>query len=89
VKANSKIHVLTGAEITKIDGFIGNYKTTVVAGGQEQQFSHGVVLVATGAYELETKEYGYGTSEAIVAQRDLERMIHDKDYKWAPPAASS
>ncbi len=81
VKANPKIHVITGAEIKKIDGFIGNYKTTVVAGGQEQQFSHGVVLVAAGAYELETKEYGYGTSEAIVAQRDLEKMIHDKDYK--------
>jgi heterodisulfide reductase subunit A len=81
VKANPKIHVITGAEIKKIDGFIGNYKTTVVAGGQEQQFDHGVVLVAAGAYELETKEYGYGTSEAIVAQRDLEKMIHDKDYK--------
>ena len=81
VKANPKIKVVTGAEIKKIDGFIGNYKTTIAAGGQEQQFSHGVVLVATGAYELETKEYGYGTSEAIVAQRDLEKMIHDKDYK--------
>jgi heterodisulfide reductase subunit A len=81
VKANPKIHVITGAEIKKIDGFIGNYKTTVVAGGQEQQCEHGVVLVAAGAYELETKEYGYGTSEAIVAQRDLEKMIHDKDYK--------
>ena len=81
VKANPKIRVVTGAEIKKIDGFIGNYKTTFTAGGQEQQYEHGVVLVAAGAYELETKEYGYGTSEAIVAQRDLEKMIHDKDYK--------
>ncbi len=54
VAKNPLIRVFTGAEIKKIEGFIGNYKTTVAAKGSEETLEHGVVIVATGAYELET-----------------------------------
>ncbi len=81
LKKNERIHVFTGANIEKIEGFIGNYKTTVKTKDSENQFEHGVVIVAAGAYELETKEYLYGQSDRVVSQRELEKMIAEKDAK--------
>ena len=81
VKKSELIHVFTGADIRKIEGFIGNYKTTVTTKEGEQSFEHGVVIVATGAYEFETKEYLYGQSDRVLTQRELEKLIADKDDK--------
>lgn len=81
VKASDKITVFTSAEIKKIEGFIGNYKTTVSAKGEETKFEHGVVIVATGAYELETDEYLNKKSDKVVTQRKLEDMIVENDPK--------
>jgi heterodisulfide reductase subunit A-like polyferredoxin len=75
------IRVFTGAEITKLEGFIGNYKTTVRTKAGEELFEHGVVIVATGAYELETDEYLCGASDRVVTQRELEKLIAGKDAK--------
>jgi homotetrameric NADPH-dependent glutamate synthase len=83
VEKNDLIHVYTGAEIKNINGFIGNYKTTIEASGTEHQFEHGVVIVATGAYENETKEYLYGQNESVVTQRELEELLYKKDPKVA------
>ena len=79
VGKNPLIRVFTGAEIKKIEGFIGNYKTTVAAKGSEETVEHGVVIVATGAYELETDEYLLGASEKVMTQRELEKRIAEKD----------
>ncbi|MBU4370572.1 MAG: FAD-dependent oxidoreductase, partial [Proteobacteria bacterium] len=81
VAKNPLIRVFTGAEIVKLEGFIGNYKTTVKAKGSEETVEHGVVIVATGAYELETDEYLCGASDRVVTQRELEELIAGKDAK--------
>jgi len=75
------IRIFTGAEIRKLEGFIGNYKTMVATKAGEELLEHGVVIVATGAYELETDEYLYGASDRVVTQRELERLIAEKDVK--------
>ena len=69
------IHVMTGSAIKDIEGFIGNYKTTVTTGAKESQFEHGVVIIATGAYENKTTEYLYGKNDSVVTQRELEKLI--------------
>ncbi|HQG30670.1 MAG TPA: NAD(P)-binding protein [Deltaproteobacteria bacterium] len=81
VAANKLIHVHTGSEIEKIEGFIGNYKTTIKGKEGEVKFEHGVVIVATGAYELETDEYLHGKSDKVITQRDLEDLIAKNDAK--------
>ncbi len=81
VQASKLIHAYTGATIKKIEGFIGNYKTTITTRDGEEQFEHGVVIVATGGYELETKEYLYGQSSQVVTQRELEKLIAEKEDK--------
>ena len=77
------IHLHTGATIKTIEGFIGNYNTTIESKGAEHQFKHGVVIVATGAYENKTTEYLYGTHDGVITQRELEEMIFSKDGRVA------
>ena len=79
IKNNPLIRVLTGVEIRKIEGYIGNYRTTVTAAGAEEELAHGVVIVATGGYELETEEYLSGRSDRVLTQRELESLIARRD----------
>jgi len=81
VAKSDLIHIFVGAKINKLEGFIGNYQTIVESGGKEYQFEHGVVIVATGAYESKTDEYLYGQNEDVVTQRELEKLICEQDPK--------
>jgi heterodisulfide reductase subunit A len=80
VAGSPLVHVHAGAAIRKIEGFIGNYKTTIgQAGAGETLLEHGVVIVATGGYELENREYLQGQSDRVVTQRELEKRIAAAD----------
>lgn len=82
VEKNPLVQVFKASSIKKIEGFIGNYKTTLTSrAGDETLVEHGVVIVAAGAYELETGEYLYGHSERVVTQRELETLIAEQDVK--------
>jgi len=75
VQSNDKIHLFTKAHIEKIEGFVGNFKTTVKRGSSSEEFEHGIIIVATGAEEYQPAEYLYGEDEKVVTQRELEKLI--------------
>ncbi len=72
IEQNIKVHLFTGAAIEKIEGTIGNFKTTITAHGENTEITHGVVIVATGAKQYRPKEYLYGQDDAVITQRELE-----------------
>ena len=75
------ITVLSGSQVREVSGYVGNYTTLVAAvdgspgGAGEHTVEHGVIIVATGARETRTKEYLYGTCEAVITQRELEGRL--------------
>jgi heterodisulfide reductase subunit A len=80
--AHPKARVLTGARLVKVDGFIGNFTSTVEvadAGGnggrQEVRVEHGVAILATGAAESRPAEYGYGRSGRVRTLLELEEAL--------------
>ncbi len=75
VTQNDKIHVHLNASIEGVEGFVGNFKTTVNAGGKSQTIDHGVAVVATGATPFATKEYAYGTDPRIITSLDLDKKL--------------
>ncbi|OQX63068.1 MAG: heterodisulfide reductase [Desulfococcus sp. 4484_241] len=77
-----RITVHTGVEIKSTDGFVGNFNTTLSDGSS---FAHGAIIVATGGVEYEPTEYCYGQSDAIMTQRQLERLLETETFE---PAAS-
>lgn len=72
VKENPLIKVFTNNEIAEISGYIGNFITTLKSG---DELEHGVVIVATGAQELESEEYLYGKNEIVLTQMELEERL--------------
>jgi len=75
VEKNPRIKIYKNAQIEKIDGFVGNYKTTVKNGAASIEIEHGIVIVATGAKESKPKEYLYGTDKRVVTQLEIEKQL--------------
>jgi heterodisulfide reductase subunit A len=65
-----KVHVDT--EVNGIEGYVGNFTSTL---SDNTKISHGVVVIASGGTEYVPAEYGYGESERVLTQRQLERML--------------
>lgn len=80
VKNNGLIKVFTRAKICSIKGFIGNYETEILlADGRTEKFFHGVVIIATGAYEYKPDEYLYGKNPKVITQREVEEIFLSRD----------
>ena len=76
---NSRIHLFTGAAIEKIEGTIGDFRTTITARGETTEVTHGVVIVATGAKQYQPKEFLYGQDDRVITQRELEARLASGD----------
>ncbi len=76
---NEKIHVHLDTEIAHVDGFVGNFETTLSSNGKEEILEHGVAIMATGASPLKPDEYSYGKDSRIVTALDLDRKFIEKD----------
>jgi heterodisulfide reductase subunit A len=65
--------------ITKVDGYVGNFKTTVKSEGRVKEIEHGAVVIATGAQEYQPSEYLYGESDQVLTSVELGERIAEKD----------
>jgi heterodisulfide reductase subunit A-like polyferredoxin len=79
IRRNSRVHAFTRTTIEKIEGTIGNFRTTIAAQGETSEIAHGVVIVATGAEQYQPKEYLYGQDHRVLTQRDLEAHLAYED----------
>jgi len=88
LRQHPRIKVYTGAQIKAIDGFVGNFQTTLTpsdsSDGSDKSdvtLKHGVVVVATGAQYRTPTEYCYGQSPRIVSQKELEQELEETKGK--------
>jgi heterodisulfide reductase subunit A len=79
VTQNEKITTLLSSRVKKIDGFVGNYKTTIETLKGDLEFDHGVVIVATGAKEYKPAEYLYGKNPRVLTQSELEQKLANSE----------
>ncbi|MCX9013286.1 MAG: FAD-dependent oxidoreductase [Candidatus Methanoperedens sp.] len=73
---NNKITVMNEAKLVDVEGHLGNFKGTVLSGGQETHLDFGAAVIATGARNLEPAGlFGYGSNSRVVTQAQLEKML--------------
>ena len=81
VTAHPKITVMLRSEVASISGYVGNFKAVVkTAGGAEQQFDAGSIVVCTGFEPFDaakTSRYGYGILPNVITSYELERMLRE------------
>ena len=80
VNNNDKIKVYTNTKLTAVEGFVGNFKSTLSSNGNEETLDHGVTIIATGANEYKPKEYLYGENPNIITQRELEQNLSKGEF---------
>jgi heterodisulfide reductase subunit A len=81
ITENGKIHVYLDAEVTEVNGFVGNFKSKIMQNGEEKEIENGIVIVATGAREYKPTEYLYGNAPSVVTQHELEEKLAEGDFK--------
>ncbi len=80
VRKHARIKLHLGSKVTGVEGFFGNFVTTVSTvgnGGKETRIEHGAIVVATGAEEFKPSEYLHGKDPRVVTARELETRIAD------------
>jgi len=75
VEGNDKIHVYLNAKIDKVDGFVGNFETTIGRENGQTAITHGAAIIATGAEELKPDLYHYGDDPRVLTGLDLDRKL--------------
>jgi heterodisulfide reductase subunit A2 len=79
VESDPLIDVRLGAELSHVEGFVGNFKTILSAKGQDHPVEHGVAVLATGAKEYKPQEYLYGKDPRVLTHLELDRKFMDHD----------
>ncbi|MBC7250043.1 MAG: FAD-dependent oxidoreductase [Anaerolineae bacterium] len=85
VQTHENIEVITGHEVVKHAGFVGNFRTTIASRDDPRQrlLEHGVTIVATGAQERRGRAYLLGEDERVLTQGELEKRIANGEWQAA------
>jgi heterodisulfide reductase subunit A len=79
VESDRNIEVFLNSRITQVEGFIGNFKTTITQNGQSKDLEHGVTIIASGASELKPDRYLYGRDSRVVTGLELQQRFMNHD----------
>jgi heterodisulfide reductase subunit A len=77
IVAAENIEILLNAQVEAVDGFIGNFKTSIRSDGETTVLEHGVTVIACGAEAFEPDDYLYGRDERVMSGLALQRKIKD------------
>lgn len=82
VSNHPRVHVHLSTTVSKVDGHIGDFASTLTACGNgdaapTKRIEHGAVVVATGAKEHPPTSFGYGNDPRIVTQLELSERLGD------------
>ena len=81
IQSDERIETYLKAEIKEVEGFVGNFTTTITINGKEEKLEHGITIIATGANELKSDDYLYGKDPRVVTSLELDRLFIEKDKR--------
>ena len=76
IEKDPRITVRTGVELENLEGYVGNFNSTLTGG---ITLEHGTIIVATGADEYKPIEYLYGTNPNVMTQLEFEQHLEKGD----------
>jgi len=79
VASNTQITIHLDTELSNVEGFVGNFNTTITSNGREEKIEHGVAVIATGAKESRPEEYLYGEDPRVVTHLELDQSFIGND----------
>ncbi len=78
VERDPNIRLYKNTEVSKVEGFVGNFKTTL---SNCEIIEHGATIIATGASEYQPKQDEYLSADPqVIHQRELEERLHKGSF---------
>jgi heterodisulfide reductase subunit A len=79
VRLDPKIEVYLNTELKQVEGFVGNFKSTIQTNGTRKVLEHGIAIIATGASELKPGQHLYGQDPRVLTSLELDRKLIDHE----------
>jgi heterodisulfide reductase subunit A len=79
VETDENLEVHLNSRITQVDGFVGNFKTTIDTGEEATEIEHGVTIFACGGSELKPDQYLYGQDSRVITGLELQGRFNRND----------
>jgi len=79
IESNVDIDVRLDTQLGRVEGFVGNFKTTLSSNGKDEVVEHGIALIATGAAEFKPDEYLYGKDPRVLTHLELDQKLMGND----------
>jgi heterodisulfide reductase subunit A len=79
VQSDQNIEIYLNAQVDNVEGFIGNFKTTIQTGDAPKVLEHGVTLIASGASEFKPDDYLYDRDQRVMTGLELQNKLKDGD----------
>ena len=76
LEADENVNLHMNTAVTSVDGFIGNFTTTLSDG---QEIKHGAAVIATGAREYQPDEYLCGQDDRVVTSLGMDALLAGDD----------
>ncbi|OQX63269.1 MAG: heterodisulfide reductase [Desulfococcus sp. 4484_242] len=83
VEKDYRIKVFLGAEITEVEGFVGNFRTQIRQAKESRILEHGITILAAGASEYQPEDPFLKESPAVTTGLAFQKMLREKDFRLA------
>ncbi|MDD5642431.1 MAG: 4Fe-4S binding protein, partial [Syntrophales bacterium] len=78
VESHPLITVHLNAEVASVNGFVGNFNSTIVSGGRETEVQHGAAVIASGGHSYKPQEYLYGQDPRVILSLEMDQALKEK-----------
>ena len=75
VQEHPLVSVHLQSTVAEVEGFVGNFSSTIKTGDETELVEHGIVIIAIGGQQLRPDEYHFGKHPNIFASLDLDQAI--------------
>lgn len=81
VESDPHVRIHLETQVTKVEGFVGKFTSTLRSGSREEIVDHGIAVIATGAEEYKPDEYLYGRDPRVLTHLELdEKFLRDDPF---------
>ena len=78
IEKDDNVHVHLNTTFANVEGFVGNFKSSLNTKKDKWIIEHGVAILATGASALKPTEYNYGKDPRILTSLELDKKLMEK-----------
>ena len=91
VTGHPRIDVHLNAEVSDVQGFVGNFVSTITSEGRETEVEHGAAIIAIGGHSYKPKEYLYKENPRVLLTLEMDQALREKNplVTGANPRSSS